>query len=159
MLVARTSTLYDVGQATRNNQGLLTHIARSIIRGRSIQIYVPFDTILDYISASDAAARLAMILRSQPDQARYEVRLVASEHFTTIAEIVATFKCVSRHTPRGVTSVSGSTALYARRVQFRSLGWAGPHPFPSTSLIVGIGHLMQAERFYFAQATLPRLPN
>lgn len=105
------------------------------------------------------SARLAMILRSQPGQTRYEMRLVASEHPTTIAEIVATFKRVSRYTSRVVTSVSGSTALYARRVQFRSLAPAGPHPLPSTSWIVGIGHRVHAERFCFAQANLVPLPN
>lgn len=151
VLVARISTLYGVGQATQKNQGLLTHIARSIIRSRPIQIYVPFDTIRDYIIASDAAARMVLILRHGAGRPRYDMRLVASERPTTIAEIVATFKRVSRHTPRVVTSVSRSTALYTRRVQFRSLVPAGADPFPSTSLIVGIGQLMQAERFYFAQ--------
>lgn len=151
VLVARISTLYGVGQATQKNQGLLTHIARSIIRNRPIQIYVPFDTIRDYIPAPDVAARLVMILRQEAVQPSYQMRLVASEHPTTIAEIVATFKRVSRHIPRVVTSVSRSTALYTRRMQFRSLAPAGPHPFQKTSLIVGIGQLLQAERLYFAQ--------
>jgi UDP-glucose 4-epimerase len=151
VLVGRISTLYGVGQATQKNQGLLTHIARSIIRNRPIQIYVPFDTIRDYINATDAAVRLVMILRQEPCTVQYQMRLIASENPTTIAEIIAVFKRLSRHTPRVVTSVSRSTALYTRRVQFRSLAPAGPFPYPSTSLIVGVGQLMQAERFYFAQ--------
>lgn len=114
-----------------------------------------FDTIRDYITADDAAARLVMILREGNGDLRYQMRLVASEHPATIAAIIATFKRVSRHRPRVVTSVSRSTALYTRRVQFRSLTPAGVHPFPSTSLIVGIGELLQAEWFYFAQS-LPR---
>lgn len=152
VLVARISTLYGAGQATQKSQGLLTHIARSIIRNRPIQIYVPFDTIRDYIAAPDVAARLVLILRQEGGQPGYQMRLVASEDPTTIAAIVATFKRVSRHTPRVVTSVSRSTALYTRRVQFRSLVPAGPYPFPKTSLIVGIGQLLQAERLNFAQA-------
>jgi len=151
VLVGRISTLYGVGQATQKNQGLLTHIARSIIRNRPIQIYVPFDTIRDYINATDAAVRLVMILRQDTGYPPFQMRLIASEVPTTIAEIIGVFKRVSRHTPRVVTSVSRSTALYTRRVQFRSLVPAGAYPFPSTSLIVGVGQLMQAERFYFAQ--------
>jgi UDP-glucose 4-epimerase len=152
VLVARISTLYGAGQATQKNQGLLTHIARCIIRNRPIQIYVPFDTIRDYISADDAAVRLVTILRREAGALRYRMQLLASEHPTTIAQIVATFKRVSRHTPRVVTSVSRSTGLYTRRVQFRSLAPAEAHPFPSTSLIVGIGQLLQAERLYFAKS-------
>lgn len=151
VLVARISTLYGIGQATQKTQGLLTHIARCIIRNRPIQIYVPFDTIRDYISAPDAATRLVMILRGEAGQAGYEMRLVASEHPTTIAEIVATFKRVARRTPRVVTSVNRSTALYTRRVQFRSIFPVGQYAFPRTSLIVGIGQMLQAERSYFAR--------
>lgn len=150
-LVARISTLYGPGQATHKTQGLLTHIARSIIRNKPVQIYVPFDTIRDYIAAADAAVRLIMAMRQEPGAMRYQMRLVASETPTTIAEIVATFKRVSRRTPRVVTSVSRNTGLYARRVQFRSIFASGADPLPSTSLIVGIGQLLQNERFNFAQ--------
>lgn len=127
------------GLGDAKNQGLQTHIGRSIIRNRPIQLYVPFDTIRDYITATDAAARLIMILRQDACPVLYEMRLVAPEHPTTIAEIAATFKRVPQRKLRVVTSVSRNTALYTRRVQFLSLTPPGPHSFPSTSLIVGIG--------------------
>lgn len=151
-LTARISTLYGVGQAFGKKQGLLTHIARSIVRNRPVQIYVPFDTIRDYITASDAAVRMVMIVRQHAGEARRVTQVVASEQPTTIAEILATFKRVSRRAPRVVTGVDRNTALYTRQVQFRSLMPSGEHGWPSTSLIVGIGQLLQAERFHFAQA-------
>jgi UDP-glucose 4-epimerase len=151
-LVARISTLYGAGQALGKKQGLLTHIARSIVRNKPIQIYVPFDTIRDYIAASDAAIRVITALRDTSGVSNHVVRLVASEHPTTIAEIVATFKRVSRRTPRVVTVVSQDTALYARRVVFRSITAPRPDRLSHTSLIVGIGQLMQAERYFFAQS-------
>lgn len=150
-LVARISTLYGVGQATSKKQGLLTHIARSIVRNTPIQIYVPFDTIRDYITAADAAVRLIMAVRHNPDHLRHRIQLLASETPTTIAEIIGAFKRVSRRTPRVVTGVSRNTALYMQRVHFRSLVPAGDEPRPNTNLIVGIGQLLQAERFYYAQ--------
>ena len=54
-LLARVSTIYGPGQATGKQQGLLTHIARRILRNQPIQIYVPYDTIRDYIAVDDAA--------------------------------------------------------------------------------------------------------
>ena len=151
-LTARISTLYGAGQSVSKKQGLLTHIARSIVRNKPIQVYVPFDTIRDYITATDAAARIILTMRRKQDEARNLTLIVASENPTTIAEIIATFKRVARRTPRVVTSVSRNTALYARKVQFRSISQAVPGPYPSTSLLVGIGQLLQTERLYFAQA-------
>lgn len=148
-LMARISTLYGAGQSAGKKQGLLSHIARSIVRNKPIQVYVPFDTIRDYITANDAAARIILAIRRQLDATRDLTLIVASENPTTIAEIIATFKRVSRRTPRVVTSVSRNTALYSRRVQFRSISQV-PGPWPSTSLIVGIGQLLQAERLQFA---------
>jgi len=152
-LVARISTLYGTGQALGKKQGLLTHIARSIVRNKPIQIYVPFDTIRDYIAACDAADRVITALRETSNERGHVVRLVASEHPTTIAEIVATFKRVSRRTPRVVTSTSQNAALYTRRVVFRSIASTGADRLPRTSLMVGIGQLLQAERYYFAQSS------
>jgi UDP-glucose 4-epimerase len=152
-LVARISTLYGVGQATAKKQGLLTHIARSIVRNTPIQIYVPFDTIRDYIAVADAAARMIMALRDNPGHVRHRIQLLASETPTTVAEIIGAFKRVSRRTPRVVTGITRNTALYTHCVQFRSIAPASIEPRPHTNLIVGIGQLLQAERLYFAQSS------
>lgn len=150
-LAARISTLYGVGQSLGKKQGLLTHIARSVVRNRPIQIYVPFDTIRDYITADDAAARIVRAMRRDAVHARHLPLIVASENPTTIAEIVATFKRLARRTPRVVTSVTRNTALYTRRVQFLSTAALGLEDCPRTSLLVGVGRLLQAERLAFAR--------
>lgn len=148
-LAARISTLYGAGQSYGKKQGLLTHIARNIVRNRPIQIYVPFDTIRDYIAVADAANRMILALRQHQGEARHVALVVASEKPTTIAEILATFKRVSRRAPRVVTSVSQNSSLYTRRVQFRSLMPSPATVVHGTSLIVGIGQLLQAERSAF----------
>lgn len=146
VLVARISTLYGVGQATGKAQGLLTNIARNIVRNRPTQIYVPLDTIRDYISAPDAAASIVGTLRILERRDKYLIKIIASERPTSIAEIVSIFKQISRRPPRITTSASRLSKLYSRRVQFRSIvpcGSARPTP---GSLIVGIAQLLSAER-------------
>ncbi len=150
-MTARISTLYGGGQASGKKQGLLTHIARKIIRNQLIQIYVPFDTIRDYISADDAARVMIRALRAQPSSSRFLVKIVASERPTTIAEIVSTFKRIVRRPPRIVTSANRMTSLYSRRVQFRSVVLTAASAAPSTSLAIGISRLMTAERAAFGQ--------
>lgn len=152
-MAARISTLYGAGQASGKKQGLLTHIARKIIRNQLVQIYVPFDTIRDYISADDAACVMIRSLRAQPASSGFLVKIVASERPTTIAEIVSTFKRIVRRPPRIVTSANRMTSLYSRRVQFRSVVLVAASTAPSTSLAIGISQLMTAERAAFGQGS------
>jgi UDP-glucose 4-epimerase len=149
-LLARISTLYGAGQAAGKQQGLLTHIARSIVRHQPIQIYVPFDTIRDYLCASDAAAHMSSVVRAA-GPARQLTKIVASEHPTTIAEIVATFRRLARRSPQIVTSASQRATLYTRRIQFRSTIPMSEQELPVTSLTVGIAQLLDAERARFAR--------
>lgn len=150
-LIARITTLYGVGQDIHKPQGLLTHIARSILTQKPIQIYVPFDTIRDYINADDAALSIIDSLRRLGAGGGAVTKIIASEHPSTIAEIIATFKRVSRRTPRVITSASRKAALYARRVQFRSIVLSERRNISHTSLLVGIAQLLNAERQVFVR--------
>jgi UDP-glucose 4-epimerase len=150
-LLARFSTLYGTGQAVGKQQGLLTHIARSIVRHEPIQIFVPFDTIRDYLRVEDAAAHMICALR-ETEPAHQLTKIIASEHPTTIAEIVATFRRLARRSPRIVTSASQRAGLYGRRMQFRSnLVLHGHDDLPATNLTVGIAQLLDAERARFTR--------
>lgn len=155
-LIARISTLYGPGQAAGKQQGLLTHIARSMLRSQPIQIYVPFDTIRDYITADDAAAAIINALRAAGACQGVITKIIASENPTTIAEIISIFKRVARRRPRVVTSASRRAALYARRVQFRSIVLREYAPMPTTSLLVGIAQLLNAERATFVRSQAGR---
>ena len=152
--VARISTLYGHTRHATKQQGLLTHMARSILRRKPIQIYVPYDTIRDYIAADDAAVAMIASLRAAGPTRPHPhlTRIIASEQPATIAEIIAIFKRVARRAPRIVTSASRLSDLYTRRIQFRSVVLPDcPRP-PVRSLLVGIAELMNAERDAFARA-------
>jgi UDP-glucose 4-epimerase len=150
-LIARISTLYGPGQAAGKQQGLLAHIARSILRNQPIQIYVPYDTIRDYIAADDAAAAMVATLCTTSEKPRVLTKIVASELPVTIAEIVSIFKRIARRTPRIITSASRLSGLYSRRVQFRSVVLPECARTPTKRLPVGIAQLMMAERAAFVR--------
>jgi UDP-glucose 4-epimerase len=122
-----------------------------MLRNQPIQIYVPFDTIRDYLLADDAAAALISALAVASDKEVALTKIVASEEPTTIAEIISIFKRIARRAPRIVTSASRMTAVYSRRVQFRSVVAADSAPVPRTSLLVGIAQVMAAERAAYMQ--------
>ena len=144
VLIARLSTLYGVNQAGAKQQGLLSHMSRCVIRNQPIRIFVPLDTIRDYVSAEDAAdAMLDTIAPIEPG--RVVCRIVASEQPTTISEIVSIFRRIARRQPRIITSTTAATSLYTRRVHFRSE--VGPRRSrPSANLMIGVARILEAER-------------
>lgn len=150
VLLARISTLYGVGQATGKPQGLLTHIARNIIRNKPVGIFVPIDTIRDYIAADDAAADMVDTMQEISARPALLVKIVASGQPVTIAEIISIFRRIARRPPRITTSASKSSALYQRRVQFRSVVGDGRRRRSPRSLVVGIAQLFSAECFFYA---------
>lgn len=151
-LLARISTLYGVGQANGKRQGLLAHIARCIIKNQSVHIYVPFDTIRDYITTDDAASLMVESLWSVSEKTGVCTKIIASEKPTTIAEIISVFKRIARRRPRIVSNASKLSSLYTRRIQFRSIITPMNVPLLKTSLPVGIAQVMAAERLAFTQA-------
>ncbi len=153
-LLARISTLYGSGQATGKQQGLLAEIARRTLRNQPIQIYVPFDTIRDYIAANDAAAAIVTATRGISSKPGVFTKIIASEQPTTIAEIISIYKRITRRTLRIATSTSKLSGIYKRRIQFHSITILSNERTPRTSLLVGIAQVMAAERFAFARSSV-----
>ena len=150
-LLARISTLYGPGQADGKRQGLLAHIARCLLRNQSVHIYVPFDTIRDYIAADDAASAIGVAMHALSGNPGVFTKIIASEHPTTIAEIISVYKRIARRKPRIVSSASKLSCLYTRRIQFRSITVPINGRMLKTSLLVGISQVMDAERSAFTR--------
>jgi len=151
-LLARISTLYGPGQAKGKRQGLLAHIARCLLRNQSVHIYVPFDTIRDYIATDDAAFAMVAAIHALGGKPGVFTKIIASEHPTTIAEIISVYKRIARRKPRIVSSASKLSSLYTRRIQFQSITVPISERLLKTSLLVGISQVMDAERSAFTSS-------
>lgn len=153
-LLARISTLYGPGQAVGKQQGLVALIARRMLRNQPIQIYVPFDTIRDYIVADDAAAAIIATLQviSEKKSGAF-IKIIASEQPTSIAEIISIYKRIARRTPRIVTSVNKLSSIYTRSMRFHSTALPIGQTC-KTSLLVGIAQVMTAERFAYTRPSV-----
>ncbi len=157
-LIARIATLYGPGQAAGKKQGLLGHMARCIIRNEAIHIYVPYDTIRDYIDADDAAAAMVGTVRSCSIRPTVLTKIIASEYPATIAEIISIFRRLSRRTPLVVRSANKLSSLYTRRVRFQSIESTNHARPPAKRLPVGISQVMQAEHMAYIKARVPATP-
>jgi UDP-glucose 4-epimerase len=150
--IARISTVYGPGQASAKKQGLLGYMARCIIRNQAIHIYVPYDTIRDYIDADDAASTIVGTLRARGGGVPVRMKIIASEYPATIAEIISIFRRLSRRTPLVVRSANKMSALYTRRVRFRSIEPSSYTRPPGKRLPVGISQVMKAEHLAYIKA-------
>lgn len=146
-LLARYSTLYGPGQSRDKAQGLITQLARRIVANEVVHIYVPLDTIRDYIFVDDAANRTLDAVNDLWARAGEVVmKIIAAEQATSIAQLVGVYRRVSRRPVRLVTSVNSLSPLYVRCIRFRSDEPAGqPHAI-CRSLHIGIHQVIEAER-------------
>jgi UDP-glucose 4-epimerase len=122
------------------------------LRNQPIQIYVPLDTIRDYITAGDAAAAIIATMRAISEKSGVFTKIIASEQPTTIAEIISIYRRIARRTPKIVTSVSKLSSIYTRRIQFHSIAIPVNEQISRTSLLVGIAQVMAAEMSAFARS-------
>jgi UDP-glucose 4-epimerase len=111
-----------------------------------VHIYVPLDTIRDYIFSDDAAAAMIAALRTSGGRERNRMKIIGSERPATIAEIIATFRRVARRAPRVITGASRLGVVYPRRTRYRSVVEPDVASLPKTTLLVGVARVMAAER-------------
>lgn len=150
-VAARISTLYGPGNSHTKQQGLIAHIARCILQNKPTHIYVPIDTIRDYIIADDAALSIIRLLQHM-NTPGFFTRIIAAGEPTTIAEIISIYKRITRRNPRVITSANQLSGVYTRRIQFRTK-LAGPNERPfRTGLVIGIARVMAAERMKYINA-------
>ena len=146
-LLARYSTLYGPGQSRDKAQGLISQLARRIVANEVVHIYVPLDTIRDYMFVDDAANRtLATVLDLRGRQGEVVMKIVAAEQPTSIAQLLGVFRRVSRRPVRLVTSVNNLSPMYSRCIRFRSDEPAGQPHGVCRNLHTGIHQILEAER-------------
>lgn len=146
-LIVRYSTLYGTGQAREKAQGLITQIARRIVANEPSHIYVPLDTIRDYLHVDDAARLTLATLRDIRTRGlKTTIKIIAAERATSIAQLIGIFRRVAGRAPRLVTSANSLSSKYMRCVQFISEEPAGKPHASGRTLVEGIHQILEAER-------------
>lgn len=144
--IARISNLYGSQQKLSKPQGLLSHLCRSALLRQPLHIYVPLDTRRDYLSADDCAVRMLAFVESLflGDASTPLVKVFASQHSVSIAEILGMFGRIAGIRPRIVTSSHASSEQHVRSVRFRSRVLPEIDALPLTPLDHGLHRLLLA---------------
>jgi UDP-glucose 4-epimerase len=146
-LIGRIANLYGPGQNLTKPQGLISHLATCLIHHEPIHIYVPLDTIRDYLFTEDAARVILQSMQCLAESpVRCVVKIIAAERPTTIGQLLSMLTQLTRQHPRIIAAPHSLRALQPRSLQFRSEQW--PHLLdPRTDLRLGLErvyrHLLQ----------------
>jgi UDP-glucose 4-epimerase len=129
LLIGRFSNLYGAGQNLAKPQGLVAHVGRAALRREPVTIWVPLDTIRDYLFAADAGRMAAAAIerreqsRQHGDPPTATMKIFASEVQTTVASVLATWRQALRRPLRVALGSSTAASLQPRVLSFRSRVW------------------------------------
>jgi UDP-glucose 4-epimerase len=140
-VLGRISTLYGPGQRIDKPQGFVAHLCKSFLTRRPMTIYVPLDTMRDYIYADDAAevivAAMARVIAG--DYAGQAVtKNIASHVPTTLGHVLHESTLVFKHRPDIILTASAMARGQVHDLRIESTTWPELNDIPRRSLLVGL---------------------
>jgi UDP-glucose 4-epimerase len=154
VVVGRIANLYGPGQGLGKPQGLISQIIRSHLIRRPISIYVPLDTMRDYIYSSDCGQlvrdALSRLSSDGSPEGAVVTKILASHQQVTIGRVLAEIRRAFKRNPQIVLGSSPQAAMQARDLRLGSRVWPELDRRQLTPLSVGIqatiAHLREVQR-------------
>lgn len=147
VVIGRFANLYGPGQNLAKPQGLISHLCRGYLVSSPISIYVPMDTLRDYVYISDAAEMVADTLESADRrESAVTTKIYASGQSVTIGAILGACRTVFRKKPNVVLGTSALAAGQARDLRLRSVVWTELDERTHRTLPAGIASTLDAVR-------------
>ncbi|RLV47872.1 NAD-dependent epimerase/dehydratase family protein [Nocardioides mangrovicus] len=154
VVVGRVANLYGPGQDLAKAQGLVSQICRAHLLARPLTVYVPLDTVRDYLFAADAGALVADCLERVRRERGHRTKIIASHQPVTVGHLVAEVRRVVKRRPRVTFGAHPNATLQARDLRVRSIVWPDLDRRPITPLAVGIARTVQAQTGALAAGAL-----
>ncbi len=155
----RLSNLYGPAQRLDKPQGLVSQIARASIHRRPLSIYVPLDTVRDYLFAADAGRGMADVLgllAQSPETGGVPlVKILASEEETSVGGLLATFQRVTRRKVPVIAGLSPLGRLQPLCLRFRSEVWTSAGRSRRTPLPEGVARIHRHQLELLSRGLLP----
>ncbi len=165
VVIGRIANLYGPGQNLVKAQGLISVICKSLLTGNPIPVYVPMDTLRDYLFADDAGRLTLQALDRAAGAARtlgesgalrapVVVKVLCTGQAVSVASIIMEVRRVTRRSPRVILAASSAAAYQARDLRLRSRVWPDLDATPRVGLPVGIATVLAHLRLVQQQGSL-----
>lgn len=160
--IGRISNLLGVGQNLAKPQGLVSQMCRCVIWQKPIHLYVPLDTIRDYLHAQDCGLQIASCVASwlhakavDPGVST-QVKLLASGTTLSVAQVVNAFTRLGpAPRPKVICSPSAAALQQPRCLRFRSVVAPDVGHLPSTPIAVSANEIFRAQLALYCRGELP----
>jgi UDP-glucose 4-epimerase len=145
VVVGRIANLYGPGQSLPKHQGLISRFCCAYLTKQPLLLYMPLDTVRDYLYVDDAGALVAQMLRAARDlpPGASVVKIMASHRALTIGALLGEMRRLLRRPPPVVYGSSPAALLQARDLRLRSVTWPKLDRRSATPLPVGISATME----------------
>jgi UDP-glucose 4-epimerase len=146
LLIGRISTLFGPGQDLDKPQGLISQLCKAHATGKPLSLYVPLDTMRDYLYADDAGAMIVGGLRAVAATGvpGTHLKLFVGGRSVTVNEVVGEVRRVTRHRPPVVTQRSSFARFHVPDLRMRSTAWPHLDGYVLTPMGHGIGACLEA---------------
>ena len=138
LLVGRLANLYGPGQNLDKPQGLVSQLCLAQLTRQPLSVYVPLDTMRDYLFVDDAAAMAVAGLGAVTPSGRRALKVLASERSTTVGAVLGDLHRVTRRRPPVVLGVSPRSRYQVRDIRLRSVAWPRTRALARTPMVSGI---------------------
>jgi UDP-glucose 4-epimerase len=144
--IFRIANVYGPNQDTEKPQGIISAITHSLLHHKPVNIYVPLQTIRNYIYADDVGEVIARsVTQLAGDQkAKSYLKVVASDRNISLSSLINEFRLVYGHRPMVVNSVSKVAAQHPVNLRLQSIVEESNPRLSFTPLAVGIDRVRGA---------------
>jgi UDP-glucose 4-epimerase len=142
-VIGRIANLYGPGQSRTKGQGLITTICRSTLLGSPIEIYVPLETVRNYIYIDDAASLVVGLMNhiANIDEVKTLTKIIASDQNISLSFLLAECARVFKKRPHIVLTRAHNSNLQTVDLRMESSTNTTTDQYGFTSLAVGIDRI------------------
>jgi UDP-glucose 4-epimerase len=145
LLIGRISNLFGPGQNLDKPQGLVSQLCKAHATGKPLSLYVPLDTMRDYVYADDVGAMVVAGLRAvAAEGAGAHLKLLVTGRSVTVSEVVGEVRRVTRHRPPVVSQPSAVARFQVSDLRLRSMAWPPLDGYARTPFCAGIAACLEA---------------
>ena len=116
LVIGRFSNLAGPGQNLVKQQGLVSQLCRAVVTRQSLNVFVPMETLRDYLDVDDAAAMVRTLIENavhnQPSTP--VLRNISSQRPVSVCTVLRTVQQVAHRTVRIALGTSPSSRYHVR---------------------------------------------
>lgn len=156
VLIGRISNLYGSGQNLSKPQGLLSQLCRSTLLKVPLNIFVPLDTVRDYIFTEDCSELIFRALKKHHSLEftnNIMLKIFASEEPASIRVILNYLHRLTRREPVITLPAQSATIQHPKELSFQSTVLIDS--YHCKPLIEGLKQLLDYQESLFQMGELP----